>query len=44
MDPEPDPEPEPEPDQAPFFNVFKDARKILFSYTLPAGTLSSIFG
>jgi hypothetical protein len=43
-----DPDPDQTPDPTPFFSDFKDAKKIIFllhifSYNLPAGTLSSIF-
>jgi hypothetical protein len=37
---------DPDPDPTPYFNDFKDAKKILFFiffYNLPAGTLSSVF-
>jgi hypothetical protein len=36
-------DPDPTRDPTPFFSDFKDAKKIFFSsYTLPAGTLSSV--
>jgi hypothetical protein len=43
-----DPDPDQTPDPTPFFRDFKDAKKLIFflhifSYNLPAGTLSSIF-
>jgi hypothetical protein len=37
-----DPDPNPTPDPTPLFSDFKDAKKIFFSYNLPAGTLSSV--
>jgi hypothetical protein len=40
-------DPDPTPDAIPFFNDFKDAKKIIFfiffSYNVPAGTLSSVW-
>jgi hypothetical protein len=42
---DPDPDPDPTPDQIPFFSEFKDAKNeffLIFSYNLPAGTLSFV--
>jgi hypothetical protein len=46
---DPDPrlrtDPDPTPDLTPFVSDFKDAKKLffqIFSYNLPAGTLSSV--
>jgi hypothetical protein len=45
MDPDPAPDPHSTSDPTPFFSDFKDAKKVnfyIFSYNLPAGTLSSV--
>ncbi len=35
-------DPDPVPDPTPFFSDFQDGKRIIFSYNLPAGTLSSV--